>query len=178
VARYSYGQIALHWVVVLLVIEQYFTSAAMFRVHAYRPLGRHADPSDLTLHTVHTRVGLVILALVAVRLVLRLRHGAPQWTPPLPHWRKRLSAGVQYGLYGVLLAQALTGAIASYLWWPMSAVHNGLFWALLLLLAMHLGGAANLLTTRPRETMFRIAALRLSSQLQSPEGGGEKSISE
>jgi cytochrome b561 len=33
-------QIALHWAVVLLVIEQYLTSAAILRVHGYRPLGR------------------------------------------------------------------------------------------------------------------------------------------
>jgi cytochrome b561 len=54
--RYGVAQIALHWTVVLLVIEQYFTSAAILRVHAYRPLGRQADPFDLTLHAVHTRV--------------------------------------------------------------------------------------------------------------------------
>ncbi|MGO8915087.1 MAG: cytochrome b [Stellaceae bacterium] len=102
--RYGYAQIALHWAVVLLVIEQYFTSAAVLRTHAYRPLGRPPDPFDLTLHSVHTRVGVLIFVVVAVRLALRMVWGAPQWATPLPRWRERLSASVQYGLYAVLLA--------------------------------------------------------------------------
>jgi cytochrome b561 len=74
----------LHWAVVLLVIEQYFTSAAILRVHTYRPLGRPADPFDLTSHSVHTRIGLLIFVLVALRLLLRLVWGAPDWLPRFP----------------------------------------------------------------------------------------------
>jgi cytochrome b561 len=157
--RYGYSQIALHWAVALLVIEQYFTSAAVTRTHAYRPLGKPADPFDLTLHSVHTRVGLLIFVLVALRLLLRLVRGAPEWLPPLPLWRRRLSSTVQYGLYVVLFSQAVTGAVATYLWWPMSAAHKALFWALVALLAMHLSGATVALVTRPRETLFRITGL-------------------
>ena len=158
--RYSNLQIALHWAVVLLVIEQYFTSAAILRVHAYRPLGRPADPFDLTLHSVHTRVGVLIFALVAVRLTLRLTWAAPDWSPPLPPWRRRLASGVQYVLYAVLLGQALTGAIAIYVWWPISSLHKALFWALVACLALHLSGAALSFVARPRETLFRITGLR------------------
>ena len=160
-ARYTIAQIVLHWAVVLLVVGQYATSAAMVRVHGYRPLGRLPAPFDLTLHAAHMRLGLLILVLVAFRLALRMRSGAPQWDPPIPRWRRHFSATVQYGLYGVLLAQAATGAVASYLWWPMSVVHKGLFLALLALLALHLAGAAHALLTRPRETVFRITATRL-----------------
>jgi Prokaryotic cytochrome b561 len=160
-ARYGLAQIVLHWLVVLLVIEQYATSGAMLRVHGYRPLGRPADPFDLTLHAVHARVGLLIFGLVAVRLLLRIAWGAPEWLTPLPLWRRRLASGVQYALYVVLLGQALTGAIAIYLWWPMSAAHKALFYALVVLFALHLGGAGLSFATRPGETLFRIAALRL-----------------
>jgi cytochrome b561 len=160
--RYGYAQIALHWMVVLLVIEQYFSSAGIIRVHAHRPLGRPADPFDLMLHALHTRIGLLILALVAVRLALRLRWGAPEWSNPLPLWRKRLSSSVQYGLYAVLIGQAVTGAVAIYLWWPMSTAHKALFWALAVLLALHLSGAMLAFVAWPRETLFRITALRLS----------------
>ena len=145
----------------LLLIEQYFTSAAILRTHAYRPLGRPADPFDLTLHAVHTRVGLLIFALVAVRLALRGARGAPEWLSPLPQWRRRLSSGVQYALYVVLLGQAVTGAIASYLWWPISSAHKALFWALAVLVALHLSGAALSFAARPRETLFRITGLPL-----------------
>lgn len=63
--RYGIAQIVLHWVVVLLVVEQYATSGAILRTHAYRPLGQRPDPFDMTLHAVHTRIGLLIFALVA-----------------------------------------------------------------------------------------------------------------
>lgn len=95
IERYTNAQIALHWVITLLVIAQYFSGPAILRVHGYRPLGRPPDPFDLTLHTVHTRVGLVILTLVIVRMALRLLWRAPHWNPPLSRWRNRLSASVQ-----------------------------------------------------------------------------------
>jgi cytochrome b561 len=150
-----------------LVIEQYFTSAAVIRTHAYRPLGKPADPFDLTLHSVHTRVGLLIFVLVALRLLLRLAWRAPEWLQPLPRWRRRLSSTVQYGLYGVLLGQAVTGTVATYLWWPMSAAHKALFWALVALLALHLSGTALAFVTRPRETLFRITGLGPTLRLNS-----------
>jgi cytochrome b561 len=140
--------------------EQYVTSAAILRTHAYRPLGRGPDPFDLTLNAVHTRAGLLIFGLVALRLLLRVILGAPEWSRPLPPWRKRLSAGVQFGLYAVLLAEAATGAVASYVWWPMSVAHKALFWALAALVTVHLAGAALSFGARPRETLFRITGLR------------------
>ena len=161
--RYGFVQIVLHWAVVLLVIEQYATSGAILRTHAYRPLGRPADPFDLTLHTIHTRVGLLIFVLVAVRVLLRMVVGAPAWTNPLPIWRRRLSTTVQWGLYFILLAQAATGAIASYIWWPISMVHRALFWALAVLVAVHVAGAVVSMITRPRETLRRITGLRVGS---------------
>jgi hypothetical protein len=49
------------------------------------------------------------------------------------------------------------------MWWPMSAAHKALFWALIILLTLHLGGAALSFATRPRETLFRITAMRVLS---------------
>jgi cytochrome b561 len=159
-ARYRVVQIILHWLVVALVIEQYATSGAILRTHAYRPLGKGPDPLDMTLHTVHSRAGLLIFGLVAVRLLLRMIWRAPIWSTPLPLWRRRLSNGVQSGLYAILLGQAATGAIATYLWWPMSGAHKVLFWVLILLVTLHFVGAVSSLVTRPRETLFRITGLR------------------
>lgn len=162
--RYSLVQIALHWLVVLLVIEQYWTSGAILRTHADRPLGQRPDPVDLTLHSVHTRVGLLIFVLVTARLLLRLIMGAPDWLTPIPVWRRRLSLAAQYSLYVVLLAQAATGAVATYLWWPASVAHKGLFFVLLVLLLAHLAGAAWSFATRPQETLFRVTGMRLARQ--------------
>jgi cytochrome b561 len=109
--RYGLAQIVLHWVVVLLVAEQSATSGAMLRIHAYRPLGKAPDPFDLTLNLVHARVGLLMFVLVALRLVLRVIRRAPEWLRPLPPWRRRVSASVQYALYATLLGQAATGPL-------------------------------------------------------------------
>lgn len=158
-ARYSLVQIALHWLVVLLVGEQYVTSAAILRTHGYRPLGKPPEPLDMTLHSVHTRIGLAMFALVAARLALRYVWGTPAWRISLSPWRARLSAAVQYALYLVLLGEAAAGVIASYFWWPMSVVHKALFWALLALVTIHLGGAALAFAARPRETLYRITAI-------------------
>jgi cytochrome b561 len=61
-----------------------------------------------------------------------------------------------------LLGQAATGAIATYLWWPISSAHQALFWTLVVLVALHLSGAALSFAIRPGETLFRITGLRLA----------------
>ena len=160
-ARYRFVQIVLHWLVVALVMEQYATSGAILRTHAYRTLGKGPDAFDMTLHTVHSRAGLLIFGLAALRLLLRLIWRAPEWSTPLPLWRRRLSSGAQFSLYAILLGQAATGAVANYLWWPMSGAHRVLFWVLVLLVALHLAGAIISFVTRPRETLFRITGLRV-----------------
>ena len=113
---------------------------------AKRPLRRHSRPGNRRQPQTGAAVGLV--------------RGAPEWAPPLPPWRLRLASSVQYALYAVLLGQALSGALAIYLWWPSSALHKALFWALVVLLALHLSGAALSFAARPRETLFRITGLR------------------
>ena len=103
---------------------------------------------------------MLIFGLAALRLLLRMIWRAPEWSTPLPLWRRRLSNGVQYSLYVILIGQAATGAIATYLWWPMSGSHRVLFWVLVLLVALHLAGAVISFVTRPRETLCRITGLR------------------
>src|SRR5271166_4264649 len=46
--------------------------------------------------------------------------------------------------------------IATCLWWPISSAHRALFWALVVLVALHLSGAALSFAARPSETLFRI----------------------
>lgn len=55
----------------------------------------------------HKSWGVVILALTLARLAWRLARGVPP--PPGPAWRRRLAAGVQATLYGLLLALPLSG---------------------------------------------------------------------
>ena len=70
---YTLGQIVLHWAIAVLVIWQLVFGESMQALE--RPAG--ADATDLFLANTHIWAGIAILALVALRIVLRLIHGAP-----------------------------------------------------------------------------------------------------
>jgi cytochrome b561 len=132
--RYRRVQVALHWLVVALITEQYATSGAIKRTHAAVMAGQLPDPTDLVLHTIHNRIGLAITGLMALRLFLRWRLG-PAWTARTP--TARVAAFAHAAFYGLIVAQGTTGFIAAYFWWPLSAAHAILFKAILALAAAH-----------------------------------------
>ena len=139
---YTRAQILLHWLVAGLVLVQYSTSGAIVRTHSIHLIGQRPNPTDLVLHTIHNRVGLTIIALMVGRLALRLWVGAPLpgGSSP-PGFTTRLAQGVHAAFYAVLITEGLTGAVASYFWWPISAVHVILFDILLALVAVHIVAA-------------------------------------
>lgn len=134
-------QVALHWVIALLVLVQYATGGSIERTHSAAHHGLAPDRVDHILHAVHNRAGLLILGLMVVRLAVRSLKGAPP--PPFPEsdWRFRLTRATHVGFYLILLTQGLTGATASYLFWPASVVHVALSKILLLLIALHIAAA-------------------------------------
>ncbi len=139
---YTRTQIVLHWLVASLVLVQYSTSGAIVRTHSFHLLGQRPNPSDVVLHTIHNRVGLTIIALMIARLTLRLWVGAPLpgGSSP-PGLTTRLAQGVHAAFYAVLITEGLTGAVASYFWWPISTVHVILFNVLLALVTVHIAAA-------------------------------------
>ena len=74
VKGYSLAQIVLHWGIVLLLMMSYLShdaiKAAWFAIHQ----GRDAYGNTAAIHVWG---GVVILILALLRLVLRLRRGAP-----------------------------------------------------------------------------------------------------
>jgi len=145
--RYHWSLRAMHWTIVVLVIGQYLTSFAIVRTHRPHLIGQHPSDFDLLQHTIHNRVGLLIVALMVLRLGLRWRMGVP--TPMLPEsdWRSSAARIVHHAFYVVLVLQGVTGAIATYFWWPMSTVHQICFKILLGLIALHVSAAVfNLVT--------------------------------
>lgn len=138
-AIYSRVQVALHWLVAGLVVEQYATSGAIVRTHTMHMIGQRQNPADLVLHTMHNRLGLLLIAVMVFRLAYRLWAGAP--VPgsdgAAGSWASRTAAVVHAAFYVVLICEGVAGAVASYLWWPMSVVHVALFKGLLALVAVH-----------------------------------------
>lgn len=148
--------IALHWTTVLLVL-------GLFAVGWSMSLAPDAATAGLLL-TIHRTLGVSVWTLTAGRAVWR-RTGArlppfPASMPPIQRLAARLN---EYGLYALLLAQPVTGALQSvyrgkafalFLWQVPTVVgrdkalvhlfhqvHEWGAWALVGLIGMHAGAA-------------------------------------
>ncbi len=94
--------VVLHWLMAVLLVGMLIIGSIM----AGRPLG---DELRSTLVLTHLAVGLVVFALAAWRLVIRLR--GPKVRAPTGHaaWRWRL-AGMVHGIfYGLMLGLPVLG---------------------------------------------------------------------
>ena len=102
--RYSRSARWLHWLMAGLVILAYvlITTRGWF-------------PKGSALKTLfvqgHFWVGLVVLALVLPRVLVRLRRPVPAVTPPLKPLVKGVSTLTHVALYGFLLVQPLLGVL-------------------------------------------------------------------
>lgn len=100
---YAPTLIALHWLMVIVLIGVY----ACIELRVFYPKG--SDPRE-ALKMWHFMLGLSVLALVTVRVVLRLMAGrAPRVEPPLTSWQRISSKAVHLVLYALMLGMPLTG---------------------------------------------------------------------
>ncbi len=104
--RYTRTAIALHWLVALLVIAQIAWGWWMQGI-AKQPVGPRVDAFNL-----HKSVGMLIFALMLVRLGWRIGHPPPP-LPALPPWQRRAARASHVLLYAALIAQPLTGYLGS-----------------------------------------------------------------
>jgi cytochrome b561 len=144
-----------HWLVVALLIVQYPLGKFMPDIH------RGMKPGDAM--TFHISFGIVILALMVLRLFWRITHPvAPAGS--LPAWQRLISEAVHWLLYALVLATTMTGWIfASERGWSISLFfavplpmlptegsllanslgkwHGTMEWALLLVIGAHVAAA-------------------------------------
>jgi cytochrome b561 len=155
--RQQYGTPAkvFHWLIVTLLVVQYPIGWLMPDIHRGQQPGAGM--------TFHVSFGIVILALIVLRLAWRVTHPvAPENS--LPPWQ-RLSSGVAHWLlYALVLATTVTGWLfASFRGWSMSffyltplpmlasdnaaagraidGLHQAAEWALLVLIGIHVAAA-------------------------------------
>jgi len=152
--RLQYGTTAkvFHWLIVALLLVQYPIGWLMPDIH------RGMKPGAAM--TFHVSFGIVILALIVVRLAWRLTHPvAPESS--LPRWQRLTSEAVHWLLYVLVLATTITGWLfASFRGWSMSFFylvpmpmlasdnvaagkaingwHQAMEWALLVMIGIHL----------------------------------------
>jgi cytochrome b561 len=103
---------AFHWMVVALLAVQYPIGWLMPDIH------RDMQPG--VPMTLHISVGIVILALIVVRLIWRLTHPvAPESS--LPRWQRLSSEAAHWLLYVLVIATTLSGWLfASFRGWSIS----------------------------------------------------------
>ncbi len=105
--RYTRTAITLHWLIFVLLIVQFILGWTMPHIGRNTPV--------TTLISLHFSLGVLILALIVVRLVWRITHGKPPQDPTVPRWQAHLADVVQWLLYLLLLVVPLLGWInASY----------------------------------------------------------------
>lgn len=126
---YSGVQIALHWVIAVLLAGAWLTGegaqAAMERV----------EDGGTTGFVPHVALGLAILALAVLRVVVRLGRGAPAPAGATGSLQVRAAGWMHLALYVLIIAVPLGGISAWFLGLETGEIHE-VFANLLMLLAL------------------------------------------
>jgi len=146
----------LHWLVAALIVVQAGLGIAA--------VSWRLSPTKLNLFVWHKSTGMLILAIVVLRLLWRLGHRAPALPADTPAWERGAARASHFILYVLLVALPLSGwVIASASGVPFSifwriplpsiaavdkevtdaaaSVHFALLLALLAVLIVHIGAA-------------------------------------
>jgi len=98
--RFTPLQRILHWVMAVCILAMLFIGVGMVSTVA---------PKYLTLVSIHKPLGIAILILALIRLVVRLRYGAPPMPIDLPEPMKLAAYLSHYALYALMIAMPLIG---------------------------------------------------------------------
>lgn len=139
-AGYSLSQIWLHWVMAALIVAQFVFHEAIVAAWEALEKGQAAD-INLVVRA-HVIGGIVILALVVWRLILRFKRG----TPALPASEHPALKGIahltHWSLYALMIIMPLTG-LATWFGGIQTAdfVHTTLKLPLLAFVLLHVAAA-------------------------------------
>lgn len=137
---YSGLQISLHWTIALLVLFQLLFGESMTATVDAAEEGAIPSNSDQLLGQAHYWVGLAILALVVVRIGVRLLRGAPA-PAALSSLIGKLATTTHALFYALLIAVPATGLLGYYLGDPWGNLHTWGKPVFIVLIALHAAGA-------------------------------------
>lgn len=98
--QFSPVQKLLHWTMAVLILAMLFVGIAMVTT-----VSRAHD----TLIALHRPLGIALLALVLVRLAVRLRRGSPPLPASVPPAQRIAAVASHWLLYGLMIAMPLIG---------------------------------------------------------------------
>lgn len=137
---YSTLQIALHWLVALVVVHQFVLHKGIETAWDAVKTGQVAPFSVLT--ALHVAGGILVLAFVLARIAMRLKRGAPELPAEEPAILRLAAHATHWTLYLVLIGLAASGMAAWFGGVKQAASAHGFFKNLLMLLvALHVAGA-------------------------------------
>jgi cytochrome b561 len=138
---YSSLQIALHWLIAAIVLFQLVFGESMTATVDALAEGTAASAFDQQIATLHYWAGISVLALVAVRLGLRLFTGVPP-VPAALHPAQALAARVTHWLfYGLLVVVPVTGLLGYYTEGPFGDIHSWAKPVFIALIVLHAAAA-------------------------------------
>ena len=159
---YSLLQIVLHWAIAVLVVFQLVFNEEVQKAFSDR-LDGSRDDSELGA-LLHVGVGLTVLALAVVRLVVRMRRGAPEAHATNPRVVNLIGVAAHWLLYGFIFLMPLTGAIAWFTGLELSARLHELGRLILIpLIGAHALGAL------AEHYVFRTNSLRRMLKAEPPD---------
>lgn len=106
-ARYPAGLRRLHWLTAVLMLLVYVFIEQ-------RGLFERGTPARALMMQSHFWTGLLILALLAWRIVLRRRGALPPITPALPAWQAWPARLLHVALYAFMLAMPVLGLATAW----------------------------------------------------------------
>ena len=166
--HYGVPAIVLHWLLALLIVFMAGLGWFMMTVEH--------EPGGQQYITLHKSVGLVLFALVLLRVIWRVAHKPEPLPPGLPAWQVKLSAATEGLLYLCMIVMPVTGTLGSMYqrsglvffgttlprWVPANrdtaelffGIHSFTVWVLVALVALHVAGGLKHLFI-DRDQVFR-----------------------
>lgn len=138
---YSTLQITLHWVIAALVLFQLVFGESMSHLVNAIERSTAAAAGDQILGLAHYWVGLAILALVALRLAIRLVSGTPDAVSSGPAWMERAARLSHWLFYVLLIVVPITGLLGYYLGEWFADIHSVAKPIFIVLIVIHAAAA-------------------------------------
>lgn len=161
--KYSGTQRALHWLTALLVLPTLAAGLMLWWLGYEGTVATFGQATTNMIYKYHKTFGVIILALMVVRIIVKMRSEKPPYANPLSDFERIASNSVHGLLYVALIAQPALGWLATgasgfpveFFGWNLPPLigkdkelgatlyqlHGLVGFALVLLIGAHIGGA-------------------------------------